>query len=323
MSKEVRTIKPSIRNIQVVGTLSEINMCIEEKEIEIKGKKVKCNAVVKKEFKNPSMNIEVNGDIVDVDFINTYELNKEGEHNSNYDGMVTIMKDYVTKIKATDENPATRVKFDGMINLNEYATEKGDFSSRLQLLGFFPCTSTNVPEEDLADGKLSGIIRTIKPEMNKDEEETGRLIVEICSLDKDGAILPYKVFVEEDMASDFSDLYEQGCNTILDVEVLSKHVGAKKQVKTGGFGRRESKAVSGYSITELSVFGGTDPLEEENELFIDLDTVKTAMKERDIMIEAKINEKKNGKKDSKPQGLKGRETKAQPSVSDSEDDCPF
>ena len=122
-------IKASINNCQICGVLKEINLEEITKEVTLKGangveKKVTCQQIAKKEFKNPTFLIEVNrdGQISDigVDFFPASEkkLDDNGQliDNPNYKAMKTVLENYVPKIK--DAENATRVKVDGLLGVN-------------------------------------------------------------------------------------------------------------------------------------------------------------------------------------------------------------
>ncbi len=327
-------MKQSFNRMQLVGEIEELNFGVETKEVELKGangvtKKVTCDVIGKKEFKNPNMTVKVciedeDGKVheqtIGVEFNNGFGTNEKKldengnlEDNSRFKAMNTIM----------GYEKGTRVKIDGSLRANEYATEQGEWKSRV-MFSAFNCSSTNVPEKDMADGKISGIVRTIKHETKgEDAEETGRLKVDFYMLDYNCATFPIQLTVEEDLADDFEELYPAGTCCQLDVEFITKHIGQTKVASNGGMRRRQTHMVTGFDATEVSVFGGDEPLEEENELFITVDEMKQALKEREIMIEAKIKERKerDSKKEEKTsRGLGNRKS----TVSmDDEMDSPF
>lgn len=315
-------IKQSINNAQVVGTLKEMNLEEVTKEVTLKGangveKKVTCQQIAKKEFKNPTFTIESKGMDIGVDFFPTNEkkLDENGNvvDNSNFKALKTVLENYVPKIK--DSENATRVKVDGMLALNEYV-DKNTFEYKgFPQVNGFRITSTNVPEEDTADCEISGIIRSIIPETKgEDAEETGRLKVELYTFNKQAETTPFTFIVEQDLADDFNNFYEAGQSVKLYYEILTKQVGVKKPT-TGGFGRRESKMVSGFSVTEYSVFRGDEPFDEENEYYIDVEDMKKALNERDIKIENMIKiakENKDKPKTSSPKGASASANKANP-----------
>lgn len=310
-------LKQSINRVQVIGTLKELNMEEVTKEVTLKGsngveKKVTCQQIGKKEFKNPMMLVDSKGMDIGIDFFLAAE--KKLDENNNivdnprYKSLKTVMESYVCK-KDNAEN-ATRVKIDGSLRANEYVDKNTfEFKSFSGINGF-QITSNNVPEEDIADCEISGVIRSIVPEVRgENADETGRLKVELYSFDNNGVTTPATFIVEEDLASDFNDYYEAGQSVKIYYEIIVKQVGTKKTVG-GGFGRRESQMVSGFSVTEYSVFRGDDPFDEENDYFVDMDTMKKAMAERDMMIEAKIKEAKEDKPKTTTASPKGASSNA-------------
>lgn len=348
MSEEIKTIKQSMNRCQIVGTLAEVNLEETEKEVELKNgttkKKVVCKTIGKKEFRNPSLLIEVSpkdedGNIrytanVGVSFFQTHEkkLDDKGNiiDNPRFKALQTIMNDYIPK--SVDKENATRVKADCSLTANEYATSKDqknyDFVSFPQL-NCFQVTSLNVPSEDSCDGEISGVVRSVKTEMitkNDEQEETGRLIVDFYSFDRNGVTTPTNLIVDKDLADDFSDIYEAGTSCKLFYEVFERQVGGKKSNAKKAFGSREAHITSGYTVTEYNVFSGDEPFEEENEYFVPMDLMKTAMQDRQNYIDTKIADKKkadseSGKAETKKSGLGNRSAKID--NSDSMEELPF
>lgn len=314
MSKE---IKASVNTIQIVGAVEEINL--ERKnnqEVELKRgdvtKKATCDVINKKEFKNPSMTVKVvnkdeegnikNETILEVEIVTLFNqyskaLDEDGNviDNSGFKSLETIMNEYKKGTRVQINNSRDAITENGYVGRDE------NWVSRIQINGQY-CSSTNVPDEDRADAKISGVIRKIKEEM-KDEEPTGRLFVEFYMFNYKGATYPVELVVDTDLAEDFQDIYNVGDSCQLDVELISRRVGKPVAKVEKAFGRRDSKIVQGYTKTEVSVFGGDPVFEEENEHFVDMDTMKEAMNERDIMIEQKKKDKKE--KEDKPAEKKG------------------
>lgn len=312
-------LKQSINKAQIVGTLKEINLELSTKETTLRGangveKKVTCNVLTKKEFKNPTFLIEAKGCDIGVNFFPTYEkkLNENNEvvDNPNYKALLSAFENYVPK--SVDSDNATRVIVNGNLMPNEYVDRNGEFKSFPQI-NAFSISSSDVPKEDTTDSEISGVIHTIIDETRGEENEsTGRLVVELYTFDRNSALLPLKFVVESDIASDFSELYEAGQSVCLSYEILTRQVGGTKKSVGTGFGRRESHMVSGFSITEYSVFRGDDPFDEENEYYVDIETVKKALAEREAMIETKITEAKNKATTSSasPKGASAKATSA-------------
>ena len=310
-------LKRSVNKFQIVGAIDEINLKVDDSMVNKKNPKIK-GAIVKADFKNPSVTIDVNGQTIGVDFYPTYkQKEKDGkiEDNPRYKALETIM----------GYEKGTRVKADCSVSENSYVDDKGlepEFKTFPQLSAF-QISSTNVSDEDKADGRISGIVKNITSEVNKDGDETGRIFVEFYYMTTDASgdisASPIKLVVENDLADDFKDMYPIGSSCMLDVEIINKQIGGNKKKVEGHFGRRESKIVDGFSVEEYSVFGGDPALEEESEYFIPIDDMKSLLKERDIMIKAKIDEKeKNGKQETK-KGLGTRKS----TVDTSEEENPF
>lgn len=320
----------SINRVQFHGAISEFNLQVEEKEVELKRdthtKKVKCKSISKVKFTNPSMTLDVNKydeegniiktDTVGVNYFPVHEkmLDENGnvKDNPQFKALQTIM----------GYEKGTRIRVDGTFADNSYAKD-GEYKENAPFVtvNAFVSSSSKVSDNDSSDGQVSGIIRNIRKEMNSNEEETGRLKVEFYMFDRDMKAFPIELTVESDIADAFEENYDAGDNAIFNVEVVSRQVGTAKKKGGGNFARRESNMVTGFSVMEISVFSDEAQPEEENELFISVDDISKALKERDIMKEAKIKESKekenNNKSSSKSGGLGNRKPKIDTS------DSPF
>lgn len=343
-------IKRSANWVEVIGTLQEVNLKVEEKEVTLRNgdteKKVTCKQISKVEFKNPSITIESNikdddGNTryvaqVGVDFFPTNEkkLDDDGKvvNNPRFAEVLKIIEDYTPQIKATSENPATRVHAKGSLNVNEYASAKDgknfEFHEFPQITAF-SCTTTT-QTEDIAEGYISGVIRSIGAETKgEDGDETGRLNVEFYTFDYQGKASRIMFIVEEDMADDFTDMYENGSSCKVNYEVVKRHVGGTKK-KTSAFGR-SSKLTNGFDVTEFVIFGGEEPFEEEHENYVDVKDMKVAMANRQNFIDQTIADAKEKAKNkgsngsgSTKKGL-GRKPKTEEvaDTEESDDELPF
>jgi hypothetical protein len=327
-------IKASINNSQVIGELLEMNLEEITKEVTLKGangveKKVTCQQMAKKDFKNPMFLVDVKGNAIGVDFFPASEkkLDDNGQliDNPNFKSLKTVLENYIPKNNAKDGEVPTRVKIDGILSANEYINKDTyEFKSITQVNGF-RITSTGVPEEDSADCEISGIIRSIIPETKgEDAEETGRLKVELYTFNRNAETTPFTFIVEADLADDFNSFYEAGQSVKLYYEIITKQVGAKKPT-TGGFGRRESHMVRGFGVTEYSVFRGDEAFDEENEYYINPEDMKQALNERDIKIDNMVKTAKENKDKPKssPKGASSSGAKANPFGSASTKKSPF
>ena len=318
-----KQIKQSANFVQVVGTLAEMNFEIVEKKTNLrnfksgKEKEVTCKVVAKKDFKNPSLLVEVSpvdedGNIrytamvgINMNEVPEFMLEEDGKQQDNpqFKAMQTIMEEYITKKDAKEGEIPTRVMVkSARLQPNEYV-DKNTFDYKVYLpnISTYNVTSTGVPEYDIAEGNISGIIRTITPEMKggESEEETGRLKVELYTFDSKGKASPVTLIAEEDLAEQLADAYQAGDSVKLYYEVLTKQIGGAPKKTNSAFGRRGANTVSGFTVTEYSIFNGDEKFEEEHDLYISIDDMKEAMKQREILIETKIKDMKEKTKDGK------------------------
>ena len=110
-------LKRSVNKFQIVGAIDEINLKVDDSMVSKKNSKTK-GAIVKQDFKNPSVTIEVNGQTIGVDFYPTYkQKEKDGkiEDNPRYKALETIM----------GYEKGTSVKADCSVSENSYVDDKG------------------------------------------------------------------------------------------------------------------------------------------------------------------------------------------------------
>lgn len=152
-------------------------------------------------------------------------------------------------------------------------------------------------EEEKFEGAIEGMVTKCVPEI-RNEEETGRLLVEITSVGYNEKALPHSLIVEADLADDFQDMYELGSLATFYVEIKSVEYGEKKTSSTGGFGRK-ADINTGFTRVEWCVIGGEEVIDEERvnnkgeKLYIDPKDVKNLLEERKIELEQILKESKN------------------------------
>lgn len=317
MSETTVVKKPSTNTVQLNGTIKEINLAFDANAVNKNNPKLK-GAIMKKEFKNPAIVLDCNGNLIGVEVMPAYKMKEENgslKENPRFKALETVMA----------YEPNTRVNVRGTVSENLYVNDQLEDKSITQIQAF-QISSTNVSEDDSSDMKLGAIVRKIAHEI-KDEQETGNIIVTLEYLSKnvDGGldIHPLDVVVEEDLADDFQSDYGVGTSAIFDIEIKTQTVGTVKKTE-GHFGRRDTKVVSGYSRTYYDLFGADAPLEEENEQYISIDDAKKYEAERAVRIEALKADKKNGsssKGSTEKKGLGNR--KSTVDTTTSVDDDPF
>lgn len=171
-----------------------------------------------------------------------------------------------------------------------------------------------VSDDEKFEGKIEGMITKCVPEF-KNEEETGRLLVEVTGVGYNEKALPHSLIVGEELADDFKNLYEIGSMTTFDIALQTVSYGTKPTERTGGFGRKV-EINNGYTKVEWLIVGGDDPYDEESvnnkgeKLYIDPKEIKTLLEERSVMLEQTLKEGKN--KTPKSKGVQSFKAMAQP-----------
>jgi hypothetical protein len=299
--------------VQVVGTLVETGNLAFDKDA--KNEKTKAEGAISRvDFKKPSFVIDVNGQKIGVNTLPTYtkKLDKDGKtliENPQFKALEKIMTYEV----------GTRVKVDGSISVgNPYMGKNGIVEP--VSINMFSMSASGVPTDDFAEGKISGIIKSIKAEtVGEDDDETGRLVVDFWIYDGyNKSVSPFPLVVDKDDADGFEDAFDNGDSVLLDFDIAVRHVGGKSESK--GFGSRKSKIVSGFSVTEYVVFNG-EAYDDESEYYIDEDDFKTLLKAHKQKCEEAKNAKTNKDDDTPKKGL-GSARKSK--IEDSDDDeYPF
>ena len=301
--------KKSMNTVVIVGTLAEVGNLVYDKDVVNKNNDKLVGAITRADFKKPAFVVDVNGQKIGVNTVPIYKnkVDKDTKKIVENDRFKAFEKIMTYEV-------GTRVEIKGTIQIGSPYMGKNGIVEPVSI-NMFSLSATSVGDEDYAEGKVSGYIKSIKPEVRgEDEDETGRLIVDLWMYnDYDDSVAPFTLVVEEDVADDFENTYSDGDNAVLDFDIVSKQVGGKKS-KTA-FGKKESKIVGGFSVTEYSIFSGEAPMDDESEYYIDEDDFKKLFKAH----KQKCEEAKNANKDEeKPK--KGLGSARTSHVDDSDDD---
>lgn len=303
--------KKSINSVVIEGTLAEVGNLVYDKKMRNKNNDKLVGAITRKDFKKPAFVIDVNGQKIGINTMPAYKdkVDKDSKkivENDRFKAMQKVMEYEV----------GTRVKINGSISSGSPYMGKNGVVEPISV-NMFSMSSTSVGDEDYAEGKASGYIKTIKPETRgEDEDETGRLLVELWMYNNyDNSVAPFTLVVNEDLSEDFENIYSDGDNAVLNFDIITRQVGGKKT--KNAFGKRESKIVGGYSVTEYSIFGGEAPMDDESEYYIDEDDFKKMFKAHKQKCEEAKNAKPN---DETPKRGLGSARKSKVEETDEDDD---
>lgn len=308
--------KKSINTVVIVGTLAEVGNLVYDKDMANKNNDKLVGAITRADFKKPAFVVDVNGQKIGVNTMPVYKnkVDKDTKkivENERFKAFEKIMTYEV----------GTRVEIKGTIQIGTPYMGKNGIVEPVSI-NMFSLSATGVGDTDYAEGKVSGYIKSIKPEVRgEDEDETGRLLVELWMYnDYDDSVAPFTLVVEKDIAEGddesqgFEDVYSDGDNAVLDFDIVSKQVGGKKS-KTA-FGKKESKIVGGFSVTEYSIFSGEAPMDDESEYYIDEDDFKKLFKAH----KQKCEEAKNASSSKEDKPKKGLGSARTSHVDDADDD---
>lgn len=302
--------KKSMNTVVIVGTLAEVGNLVYDAEVKNKNNEKLVGAITRADFKKPAFVVDVNGQKIGVNTMPVYKnkVDKDTKkivENERFKAFEKIMSYEV----------GTRVEIKGTIQIGSPYMGKNGIVEPVSI-NMFSLSATSVSDDDYAEGKVSGYIKSIKSEVRgEDEEETGRLLVDLWMYnDYDDSVAPFILVVEEDVAEDFENTYSDGDNAVLDFDIVSKQVGGKKS--KSAFGKKESKIVGGFSVTEYSIFSGEAPMDDESEYYIDEDDFKKLFKAH----KQKCEEAKNASTSKEDKPKKGLGSARTSHVDDADDD---
>lgn len=301
-------MKKSENKFQVVGEVSEINLKEDVRgsytlmNFSNNSKKTitDCRVITKAEFRNPSVLIKCVTAEGKETFVGVH-FDDVAEKKLNDDGVVVDNPDFKAKKTILETyKVGTRVSVDyALLFPNEYPDrDTYEFKVYNANIKAYNITSTGVPEDDKYEGDVTGVISKISREVYNDNE-TGRLLVEMYIARSLEFVFPVNFVVESDLADEFEDAYKKGDNASISYELITKTVGGAPKQKEGRAGRRRSNVTSGYTISEYSIFDfGEEPIDEENQYFITKKEIKDLLNKREVYKEAQIAKRKESKNKS-------------------------
>ncbi|WEG18631.1 hypothetical protein PQ478_09120 [Alkalihalophilus pseudofirmus] len=310
MAENTNTLRQAENQVHIEGILLENRL--EEKEIN--GKPAITGEV----------DIEIKENEVHTVNFFSYKFKKDSNEESGlYKGLATVMNEYQSVNKVGAE-AADKVRITtGNIGLNEYYTPDGQLRTFPQISSSF-INRVGAGEEftPKAEFRAEVIVAAVKEEY-KNEQETGRAILDAYLPLYGGKIVPFTFVVGEDGAEYVQDNYEKGQT----VKVWGNIVNFKEIVEKkteGAFGNAD-KQIKTNTVREYVVTGGSEPYDEDNVNTYKVDVIKKALTEREVHLEQLKNKKKDNK-GSKPSGgaKTGFETKPNKKPVEIDDnDLPF
>lgn len=237
------------------------------------------------------------------------ELNSKGEPNKIYENVKKALEDLVT-LKDISTNPkeyegATPSKFRirGELSLNEYYNEADQLQSQLTIRGVFlnrvKDDSTYNPK---AEFDVEGIVIKAIPEVDKEENETGRAKVTLLIPTYNSA-LPIEFISRSEDGEYILDNFETG----MTVNIYGKIVNYSKKIeieKEAGFGESK-KEIRWENVRELRIVGGRI-YDEENPKTLSEEEIKELSTRRNVYLaQLKERQQQRQQEQQKPLGFGG------------------
>lgn len=188
--------------------------------------------------------------------VNVPSQKKDGTPNDKvYPGILTVMREYKSIAKYGEEE-ADVISVKGDINPYR-STNTGQDVIGYKSNFFTRIKSTKWEPESRFNAEV--YLASMTPEMDKDGDETGRLIVKGWGVTYAG-IEPIKFVVPKETSSDFESIYEIGQTVELWGELVNERIEIIKETPVR-FGVPKKEVTTSYR-NELIVTGASDPYEE-------------------------------------------------------------
>lgn len=284
MSSEKQTLRQAENTVHIEGILKEKRF----EATEINGKPVIRGEV----------DIEVReNEVHTINFFSYKYKMDSNEENEIYKGLVTVMNEYKA-INEVGKEEADRVRItQGRIELNEYYGQDGTLRSFPRISSSFinrvNDLSTYNPK---AEFKVEVVVKDAREEFDKEENPTGRVILDTYIPLYGGKVIPFTFVVVEDGADYVLSNYEAGQTVRIWGDVINYKEIIEHTIEAA-FGKADKKVTS-KTIKEFLVTGGSEPYDEDDEKAFDPKLIKKALTEREIYLEELKNKNKNKGKES-------------------------
>lgn len=217
------------------------------------------------------------------------EKTKAGTENKAYAGIKTVMSEY-RSIDAVGEENADKVRVSG--DLNPYHSTQ----SNQDVLGYKSNFFNRVIGEynPHAEFDVEMFISNIIPEIDKEGEETGRLLLKGWVPQYENGIEPLTLVVPTDLADAVESVFAPGQTARFYGDVINDRVVIKREIPVAiGKPKVETRTIT---KNELVLTGASEPYEEgvSAEKPYPADTIKAAIQARQDRIESRKNMETTG-----------------------------
>ena len=274
----------STNRVTIMGTLNELNI---EEKVSGEGKEyVQGTASIKVDQEIGGKHVE---NIIPIRMF-SMRLKKDGGKNVVYDGIVKMKENFTSLAAAETPSQASKVIINGgQLQENMWLDKTtNQLRTAFQISSNF-MKKANPEDEEKAIFELSGVVGDIRDEMDKDGNETGRLILKFIVVGYLGKTDVIQLIAENPTAvNHIRNNWEKG-DTVTLTGIVNMSYTVKTWTEEQGFGE-PIKRTRTESKRELIITGGS-PTGLDEELSYDMDAIKLALDERQTRID-KLSEKK-------------------------------
>lgn len=226
--------------------------------------------------------------------INIYcnRLTKSGTESKAWAGICTVLEKYQSIADVGEENATVVSVNKGNIQPQTYySTKTNDFGNSVRYRANF--LKTAKPGEEFGNyGCVEGYVKSKREELDKEGNETGRIILTILVPTYD-CIEPLDITIPceiDDQGNNWAELidsnYEPGDSGIFYIKAVNEAVTVVKEIPMlGGTTREETSTTYNRGIL---LTGASEPYDEE-QAWND-DTIRQALVERETVLEKKKND---------------------------------
>lgn len=218
----------------------------------------------------------------------TKELTKKGEVSKNFKSLTTIMNEMVTIAdiaQGLSEGEPSRIECQGKLTLNEFKASDGEVVSFTQISGEYSPQRYKGEAKDFvpkATYNVEGIVKSTVAEVDKDENETGRLKISLYVPLYGGKVIPLSFVTKEDLSQGNKDYLMDNFIARASVRVFGDLVNKTKKIERVievGFG--ENHIETTYERTrEFVAKSGVLYEEGVNKEVFDVSLLKEALANR-------------------------------------------
>lgn len=285
MNETQTNLRQAEAKVSVVGILAEKDMKIEPSEVTLQnGTKVESQAI------RGSLTIKVD-DVNSVKF-NVYanQLTKDGKQSNLFAGLQTIMNEYKS-IAEVGVDAADRIAVNGG-DINIFTGRDGKASVGFKS-NFFNRIKNVENLEPKAEFSVELFINSLLPEYDKEQNETGRLIVNGWVPTYGGNVEPIVLIAPEGVADAVNDSFEPGQTVKFYGDVVNSKIVVTKEIPVK-IGKPRVETTTKYK-NELLITGASDAYEDgvSQEKPYDASAIKAAIQERTNRIEEVRNKANN------------------------------